>query len=339
VDRKLRLLFLFGLMISACLPMTPVMAAGVEALNGGYVADLENAGVPVNRTAQFEVTADSSRWDLARIEAPEAWEISRGGSNVTVAVLDTGIDAEHRDLMGKVSAATNFTNDSAPDILHGHGTHIAGLIAATAEDGGIAGLSPDCRLLDVKVAGNNGTTDARKLAEGIIWAVDHGAQVLNISIVINKPYPLLEYAADYAWRKGCLIVAAAGNGFSSEPVYPAAYPHVIAVGATDRGDIPARWSNRGEWVSVFAPGVDIVSTLPGNRSGAKSGTSYATALVSGEAALLFAETTDANADGQVNNEVSDIILDRCDELENGSIQRINVFKAASALLATQPQTD
>jgi thermitase len=268
---------------------------------------------------------------LLRIQAPEAWKMVYGGRNVPVAVLDTGIDVEHTDLKGKVTATASFTSSTEVDMVRGHGTHIAGIIAASVNAEGISGLAYGSPLLDVRVAENDGTTDAQKLARGMIWAVDQGAKILNISIVIKKPYPLLEYAAEYAWSKGCIVVAAAGNNFSSEPQYPAAYPHVIAVGATDRQDNPAKWSNHGSWVSLAAPGVDIYSTLPGNRYGLKTGSSYSAALVSGEAALLYGEAVDLNHDGQVNDEVSALILNNCDEVEDSTGKRINVFKAVSAL--------
>jgi len=191
--------------------MTPVMAAGVEAQNGGYIADLDDAGSALRLPETVEVAADAPRWDLERIQAREAWQISGGAGKVPVAVLDTGIDAAHPELKGKVVGGKSFTRDSGIDLLRGHGTHLAGIIAAAAGDGGITGLAYGCRLLDVQVAENDGRTDARKLADGIIWAADQGARVLNVSIVINQPYPLLEYAVDYAWEKGCIIIAAAGK--------------------------------------------------------------------------------------------------------------------------------
>jgi thermitase len=321
------------LMLCACLPMTPVMAAGVEALNGGYIADMQNAGEAVKRDGKIEVEVDSLRWDLERIQAPEAWKLISGGKSVTVAVLDTGIDAEHPELKGKVTAKSSYAASSDVDTIRGHGTHIAGIIAASFGDGGITGVAYDSRLLDVKVAENNGTTDAQKLAKGIIWAVDNGANILNISIVINKPYPLLENAVEYAWQKGCLIVAAAGNNASSGMVYPAAYPHVVSVAGTDRQDALANWSNRGSWVSLLAPGVDIYSTLPGNRYGLKSGSSYSAALVSGEAALLFGMAVDTNHNGQVNDEVSTVLLNNGDNLEDNTGIRINAYKSVSAMAA------
>ena len=222
-----------------------------------------------------------------------------------VALLDTGIDADHPDLKNKVLEKVSFTTSIGLDRERGHGTHIAGIIAGTADSSGVAGVAYNCSLLDVKVAENDGTSNAQKVTQGIIWAVDHGAKIINVSIVINKTYPLLEFAVDYAWNSGCIIVAAAGNNFSSAPVYPAAYPHVISVAATDKADLLAKWANHGDWVDIAAPGVDIYSTLPDNGFGLKSGSSFSAALVSGEAALLYPKAIDINGDGQVNDEVCD----------------------------------
>ncbi len=315
--------------------MTPVMAAGVEASQGGYVADLENGAAPLNPPASGKITLDSPGWDRQRIQAPEAWEMGLTGRSVPVAVLDTGIDADHEALKGKVIAQTSFADGTEADTQRGHGTHVAGIIAASAGDRGTAGLAFGSQLLDVRVAENDGTTDAQKLARGMIWAVDHGARILNVSIVIDRTYAMLEYAADYAWNRGCIVVAAAGNSPSSEPVYPAAYAHVIAVGATDGNDHLAAWSNRGSWVSLNAPGVSIYSTLPGNRYGTKNGSSYSAALVSGEAALLYGEAQDLGLSGQLNSIVASFLLANCDGLDDYSGKRINAFKAASALEAAR----
>lgn len=256
-----------------------------------------------------------------------------GGNGVLVAILDTGIDANQSYLIGKVIERKNFVSDDGIDVYRGHGTHIAGLIGASLADNNISGVARDCSFLDIKVAQNDGSTDAYKVAQGIIWAVDNGAQILNISIVINESYPFLEYATQYAWAKGCLVIAAAaGNTASCNPVFPAAYPHVLGVSATDKQDSLAIWSNRGDWVELAAPGVDIYSTLPNNCFGTRSGSSYSTALVSGEAALLYPITVDLNSNYQINDEVSDMIMNHCDDISLQGLpgKRINVNKSAIA---------
>ncbi len=330
MSRKLVILCLLLLMLCACLSLTPTMSAAVDTLVTGFIADRDANDAQPDSSDFPVLNSESPRWDLLQIKAPEAWPVVSGGKDVVVAVLDTGIDAENYDLKNKVIDKTNFTSSAGIDIARGHGTAIAGIIAGAADNAGISGLAYNSLLLDVKVAENDGTTDALKVAKGIIWAVDHGAKIINVSIVINKPYPLLEFAADYAWKKDCLIVAAAGNTCSYDPVFPAAYPHVISVAASDKADLLARWSNRGEWVNIAAPGVDIYSTLPGNAFGYKNGSSFSSALVSEEAALLYMRAADLDDDGRVNDEVSDMILTNSDKLETSDYpdQRINVYKAA-----------
>lgn len=332
MSRKLTILHILALMLCACLPMTPIMSAAMDTLVPSYTAGLGTA----NEQSDTPVLDSSTRrWDLLQIKASEAWKIVSGGQDVVVAVLDTGIDINHRSLKGKVIESTGFTTSTGVDIERGHGTHIAGIIGGVFDVSDSPGIAYNAKLLDVKVAENDGSTDAQKVARGIIWAANHGAKVINVSIVINQTYPLLEYAVDYAWKKGCLIVAAAGNSASSAPVYPASYPNVISVAATDKSDLLARWSNRGDWVSLAAPGVDIYSCLPNDTYGYKSGTSFSTALVSGEAALLFPQTSDADHDGFVNDEVRDTILEYCDKVDGLSpLRRINVFDAAQAMVKT-----
>ena len=303
----------------------------------GYVASAPNQ----QEYASDELPAasnDSSfpeQWALSTIMAPEAWQITSGEPNVFVAILDTGIDQNHEDLTGKVVASINFTQSPTADDLYGHGTHIAGTIAASADNAvGITGAAYDCSLMNVKVAEDDGTCTSGTVARGIIWAVDNGAKVINISLTFTEPSLILENAVNYAWDKGAVIVAAAGNSFSSTPVYPAAYSKAIAVAATDKGDHSPSWSNHGDWVSLSAPGINIYSTLPNDSYGYKSGTSSAAALVSGEAVLLSMIATDTNGNGYINDEIRQGIENNCDEAEMNGLGkgRINILKAAKAVL-------
>jgi subtilisin family serine protease len=279
-------------------------------------------------------SGQSTSWYLSQIQAPGAWPIVSGGQNVVVALLDTGVDDKHQCLQNKVIGWTSFTNAKEFDANCIHGTFVAGIIAGKNDKNRIMGLAYSSLLLDVKVVKKDGNTDAGKVAQGIIWAANHGANIINVSIVINQPYQPLENAVDYAWEKGCVIIAAAGNNASNDPVYPAFYRHVIAVAAIDRTGCLASWSNMGNWISVAAPGVDIYSTLPGNRFGYKSGTSFSTALVSGEAALLFNKARDVNNNGRVNDEVFDTILNNCCSPSGLSvpIKVIDVNKAAKSII-------
>ena len=247
----------------------------------------------------------SKQWALQGIPA---LSINGGSTEVLIAILDTGIDQEHEDLAGMVIASVNFSESQTASDVNGHGTHIAGIIAAATNNGiGVAGIAPKARLLNVKVADDNGVVWPSAVAKGIIWAVDNGAKVINMSLVIPTSSPALEQAIDYAWSKGVVLVAGAGNGIKSIPMYPAYYTKVIAVAATDvDGNVWAK-SNYGDWVDVYAPGVEIYSTLPGDNYGYQSGTSMATAYVSAVAALALTTVTDANGDGFVNDEVASLL--------------------------------
>jgi thermitase len=244
----------------------------------------------------------SEQWALQKMPG---WQTRSGGSEILVAVLDTGIDRRHEDLAGKVAKSINFSNSATTSDTIGHGTHIAGIIAAIANNGiGIAGLAPNARLLNVKVADDEGMVWASAAAKGIIWAVDRGAKIINMSLAIPTETPALEEAVNYAWSKGVVIIAAAGNTGTSIPTYPASCSNVIAVAATDINNSLWEKSNYGDWVNAYAPGVEIFSTLPGNSYGYKSGTSIATAYATAAAALIFDTVTDANGNGFVNDEVT-----------------------------------
>lgn len=277
------------------------------------------------------------QWAIPKILAPEAWEVTSGEASVIIAVLDTGIDKEHEDLAGKVIAEVNFTDSPTTDDLYGHGTQIAGIIAAAAHDGvGIDGLANDCRLMNVKVADDQGMFDSSAAAKGVIWAVEHGANVINMSLVSTTPSPAMEKAINYAWSRGVVVVAAAGNFIGTKIAYPAYYSNCIAVAATDITDGVALWSSQGDWVDVAAPGVDIYSTSPGNLYNSKSGTSMAAAHVSGLAGLLFAVRSDTNSNGFVNDEVRAAIESGCDDLGISPIKwRINALAAINSALTSR----
>ena len=324
--KRLTLVALVTVLMLGVFSSTPHMIAY------GRVADLPQA----DRTSP--VTVLPSQWHLAKILADKAWQITDSTPDIVVAVLDSGIDINHEDLVGKVKQSVNFSNSPTEGDVYGHGTLIAGLIAASEKDlKGATGVAYNCSLLNVKVADDAGFTTPEAVAKGIIWAADNGADVINLSVVLTKPAIAVEDAVKYAWGKGCLLVAASGNNAGLKPMYPAAYDNVISVGATDQNDRLARWSNRGEWVTVSAPGVDIYSTSPDDKYVQKSGTSFATALVSGEAALLYAIVIDRNDNGYINDEVTDIIQNSTDAIINADAKgRINVLKAVNAGLTEPP---
>lgn len=311
-----------------------MVPAETTASASGDVAEQEPEGNAA--TLSFEALAPNDpymdrQWALAHIQIGELWRTTTGGSEIVVAVLDTGIDRGHEDLDGKVVAEANFTSSPVAGDVYGHGTHVAGIIAAYGDNGlGVVGVAPESQLLNVKVADDNGRAQASAVAQGIIWAVDNGASVINVSIEISEPSAGLEEAVNYAWNQGAIIIAAAGNGGSQLPVYPAYYEHCIAVAATEQDDTLALLSNYGDWVDVAAPGFDIYSTLPGDDYGYKTGTSFATAYVSGLAAILFAELTDTNGDGNLNDEVRAALEASCQQVNGFEVGYGRIDAAAMA---------
>lgn len=230
----------------------------------------------------------SKQWFLPHIGAERAWDAGRGNTGVVVAVVDTGVDASHPDLSGRVLQGYDFVYGS-PDALdvYGHGTHVAGIIAASGDNGaGVAGLAWNVRLLPVKVLDNNGNGNYSDLIAGIRYAADNGAAVINMSLGGGARSQALQEAVDYARAKGCSVVAAAGNNASGSLSYPAACNGVISVGATDEMDRRASFSNWGNGLDLVAPGKSIYSDYPGGRYTSMSGTSMATPEVSGAFALL-----------------------------------------------------
>jgi thermitase len=300
----------------------------------GYQWYLYNApGRPIPRGAGTPIYGSD-------VDAPRAWSQTLG-SGVKVAVIDSGIDPSNPDLAGKVIASQNFTSSATTDDESGHGTHVAGVIAADFNNGiGIAGVAPRAQLLNVKVLAvdasgqTTGTCDG--VASGIVWATNNGANVLNMSLGSPSPCDAIKLAIDYAVTRGALVVAAAGNDASTAPSYPAGYGNVLSVAATDAADRLAGFSNRGaSWVDVAAPGDEIVSTLPTHANGTGvlnygflSGTSMAAPVVSGVAALIWSRA------GATGRAVEDRIIATADAIPGtGSEWRYGRVDACRAVAA------
>jgi len=272
------------------------------------------------------------QWALTVVKAVEAWDITRGSGDIRVAILDTGIDLDHPDLASKIVSNINFTTSPTVDGICDHGTHVAGIAAACTNNGiGIAGLGYSSSLMNVKVLRDDGLGYYSWIAQGIIWAADNGADVINLSLGSTGASSTLEAAVNYAWSKGVVIVAAAGNDGSTSPFYPAYYTNCIAVAATDGCDMLCSWSNRGDWVDVAAPGSYIYSTVTNNTYKFMSGTSVAAPHVAGLAALVFTVVSDSNGNGRLNDEVRARIETGCDDIGVSGIGsgRINAYEAGA----------
>ncbi|GAB4349283.1 MAG: hypothetical protein Kow0099_32260 [Candidatus Abyssubacteria bacterium] len=289
------------------------------------------------------------QWDMTLIGMPAFWDLERGEPSVITAVLDTGIDLDHPDLLNQLwinsgeipgdgidNDGNGYTDDyngydfagdgwllpaegaedPIPDDAYvGHGTHVSGTIAAEQDNvEGISGEAPGTKVMAVRVLGGIlGIGYSSDISEGIIYATDNGASIINMSLG-GTSKSLTEYnALKHAWNKNVFIAAASGNeGNAGNPLnYPASYVFTMSVGATDASDIIAPFSTYNEFVEVSAPGVTILSTVPGGayESAIWSGTSMATPHVAGLAALLYS-TYSGIQNWQVRSMLQDGVVDR-----------------------------
>lgn len=285
-----------------------VAAASVAALPAaanGLVTSAEADG-PISATYSPndpDFSDETMSYGLRQIDALDAWNIVTGSQQIVIAVIDSGINAKHPEFAGRLVPGYDFTDkDSQPEDISGHGTHVAGIIAAALDNRqGIAGVCPNCRLMPIKVLDKYNVGTWSLLAQGILFAADHGARIINISVGAAIPSQTVQSAISYAIETGAVIVAAAGNNDSDQPFYPAAYDGVIAVGATTRND--KRWekSDYGSYIDLVAPGDVIYSTYNNLHNiyhgyTYMSGTSMAAPFVSGVAGLLLSVAPKLSAD-------------------------------------------
>jgi subtilisin family serine protease len=210
-------------------------------------------------------------------------------NTVVVAVVDSGVNASQPDLAGRVTTGYNvFDGSSSTNDDFGHGTLVAGVIAARTGNGiGVAGVCGACVIMPVKALDAQGVGTSGGIAAGIDWAVDHGANIVNLSIVLSGDAPDVRGAVEYAHDRGVLVVAAAGNDGGGNATYPASYPGVLSVAATDQNGQRYSWSTYGDWVSVAAPGCTQSTAADGSYP-QFCGTSAAAPLVAGLAGLAMA---------------------------------------------------
>lgn len=284
----------------------------------------------------------STQWHLPKISAPYGWDITTGSSAVPIAILDTGVDATHPDLSSKLLAGYNFAyNNTDTNDMGGHGTSVAGLAAAVTNNAiGVAGVAWGNPIMPLVIADSNGWIPYSNMANAITYATDHGIKIINMSCGGASQSTTLQNAVNYAWNKGCVIVAAAGNDATSSPNYPAACSNVIAVSATTGDDTIAIYSSYGSWIDVAAPGSSLTTTLKGGGYGGATGTSYAAPIVSGLAALIISANPTLS-----NTQVVDIMEKNADDLGTAGFDvyygygRINVYKSLLAATNNQQQPD
>ena len=267
---------------------------------------------------QPSVLAETIPAGIAQIKAPAAWDCTKG-KVIKVAVLDTGIDYNHPDLKPNYKWGISFVSgESSVMDYNGHGTHCAGTIAAAINGIGVVGVAPAAYLYGVKVLDKTGSGAWSNLIAGIDWCVNKkGLNVLSMSLGGGSAPSALETMCNLAWSKGAVLVAAAGNNGGAVG-YPAKYKSVIAVSAIDNANNLAGFSSRGPEVELCAPGVNVLSTLPGGGYGTKNGTSMACPHVSGAAALAWGAHRYAN-----NITIRRLLAWRADDL--GSPGRDNNF--------------
>lgn len=276
----------------------------------------------------------SIQWGLSTINCPSAWSLTKGNSGVIIAIIDSGVDLQHPEFSGKLIPGWDFVNkDAIPDDDNGHGTHCAGIAAASTDNGiGVAGVGWNSAIMPVKVLDAKGNGSYTNIANGILYAAKNGAKVISLSLGGKNSSNTLLSAINTAWAQGCVVVCAAGNDGTSAAFYPAFYANAISVGAVDRLDQKTWYSNFGTWVDVAAPGDDVFSTLPGGTYGYKYGTSMSAPFVAGQAALLYAQLGQFCPPSYIRNRIESTAVPIGNWLVRG---RINV---GASLLSDSQET-
>jgi subtilisin family serine protease len=293
-------------------PQLRKFRASTGAAAARLAADLDGRSglvAAVNSTLRATATAlenepdGAAQADMRMIGAPAAWSVSTG-AGVTVAVLDTGVDATNPDLAGRVLPELDMLPDvtTNPD-TNGHGTLVASLVAAGLNSYGIAGVAPSATILPVAALDPMGYGDIATVAEAIVAATNAGARVINMSLGGPDRSPVLDAACAYAHARGVLLVAAAGNSRTAgnRAQYPAASPYVLAVGSVDSNGVLSYFSNTGKYIDLVAPGEGIVGAAPGGGESVMDGTSAAAPHVSGALALAASANPSLSADDLIDS--------------------------------------
>lgn len=267
-------------------------------------------GLPAASTVSSNDPRRGLQWYVGKVQANQAWTISKGNSRFPIAIVDTGVDTGHPDLAGRVVGGRNFLPGADPTNYmddNGHGTHVAGVAAAASNNAvGVVGLTWSTPIYAVKALDYFGYGEESVIAQAIVWSANHGAKVINLSFGTSAPststnVSTLKRAVDYAVNQGALVVAASGNAGAGRLEYPAAFANVLSVGATDQYDRRAPFSNYGSGLDISAPGMSIYSTTSRSRNaylisssqttptyGYLDGTSMAAPVVAAIAAAVWA---------------------------------------------------
>ncbi|MBI1974811.1 MAG: S8 family peptidase [Parcubacteria group bacterium] len=279
-------------------------------------------------------------WGIDRVDAELVWPGGNTADPVKVGIIDTGIAKDHPDLKSNIKGGVNTINPRKSwNDDNGHGSHVAGIAAAVDNSIGVVGVGPAVDLYAIKVLNAAGSGYLSDVIEGIQWAVSNGMQVVNMSLGTGSDIPSFHEAVVAAKSAGVVVVAAAGNS-GGEVSYPAAYPEVIAVSATDANNVLASFSSRGAEVDLAAPGVSIYSTYKGSGYATLSGTSMAAPHVVGSAALVLNSLVgayDLNANGRWDpDEVQKKLQDRAGDLGDLGFDSFYGWGLVNAYSAVQP---
>jgi subtilisin family serine protease len=305
-------------------PFSPISGYGFVSASGAVAKAINQSPFP-----EIPVYGGVNDWNVNMVDAPEAWAKGYTGSGIVVAVVDTGVDRNHLELSSNIWTNSdeiandgidndnngfiddfygwNFVDNSNNTLdVYGHGTHVSGTIAGLKNNVGVTGIAYDAKIMPVKVLSDSGSGSYWGVAQGIRYAVDNGAKVINMSLGGPSPDTGLQQAVKYASDHGVIVVMAAGNNSESQPIYPGYYAleHGLVVGAVDSSNEMAYFSNQAgsnsSMAYVTAPGVSVYSSLPNGQYASWSGTSMATPHVAGVVALMLSANPNLS-DAQVRN--------------------------------------
>ena len=318
-----------------------VPAQKLDALRRALTREPQFKSVSKNFARRLQMTPNDywypGEWHLPIIDAPQAWDITIGNPNVVIAIVDSGVSPV-ADLASKLLPGINLIDSTGTSDGLNHGTGVAGVAAALSNNSiGVASVAWLNDILPVKIFNSTGTTTCSAVDNGITWAADNGARIINMSFSGTSECSGEASAVSYAWNKGAVLVAAAGNSSSSTPNYPAAYTNVLGVSATSSSDQFLTSSDFGNWISVSAPGCGIYTTLNNGGYGGSCGTSVAAPVVSGVAGLVWSANL-ALSNAQVNS----IIEQTADDLGTPGYDeyygwgRVNAYKAVLAAAGMSP---